>query len=188
MGSILFPAIPSLGSVDGRLDIRVEKSLTLDELLKHLPSAQAFLDELSKRGWRYYFIDGYGTVVMQLEMVSSPYTAQVKEHPRGGLSYALSLDFGRTVPRLRLGSIINLQRFVVNICSKYYPRAVTIELSKNEVTYVHESLRVSKGAKVKEEAKDILELLKWLIEEKKFELGLRDGKRHEELAALLGGK
>ena len=188
MGSILFPAIPSLGSVDGRLDIRVEKFLTLDELLKHVPTAQAFLDELSKRGWRYHFIEGYGMVVMQLEMVSSQYAAQVKEHPRGGLSYALSLDFGRTAPRLRLGCIINLQRFVVNICSKYYPRAVTIDLTKNEITYVHESLWASKREEVKEEAKEILELLQWLIEEKKFKLGVGDGKRYKELVALLGGE
>lgn len=181
MGAVIFPAIPMTGSVDGKLDIRVEKFLTLDELLTHLPAAKAFLDELSKRGWRYYFIEGYGTVVMQLDMVSSPYAAHVKEHPRGGLSYSMSLDFGRSTPRLKLGGIIDLQRFIVNICSKYYPRAVTVDLTKNEITYVHESLWVSKG----EKDKDVLKLLRWLIEEKKFKLGVGDGDRYKELVALL---
>ena len=50
MGAVIFPAIPMTGSVDGKLDIRVEKFLTLDELLTHLPTAKAFLDELSKKG------------------------------------------------------------------------------------------------------------------------------------------
>ena len=188
MGAVIFPAIPMTGSVDGKLDIRVEKFLTLDELLTHLPAAKAFLDELSKKGWRYYFIEGYGTVVMQLEMVSSPYAAQVKEHPRGGLSYSMSLDFGRSTPRLKLAGIIEVQRFIVNICSKYYPRGVAIDMAKNEVTYVQESLWVSKGKKVKEDAKDILDILQWLIKEKKFKLGVSEDKKYQELVTLLGGK
>jgi len=186
MGSILFPAIPSLGSVDGRLDIRVEKYLTLGELLAHLPTAKLFLEELSGKGWRYYFIDGYGTAVMQMEMVSSPYSAQVKEHPRGGLNFSLSLDFGRSVPQLQLGRIIELERFIVNICSKYYPRAVTVDLSRSDITYVNESLMASKQDEDKEDTEDILELLRWLIEEKEFKLAIGDNERYKELVALLG--
>ena len=186
MGAVIFPAIPMTGSVDGKLDIRVEKYLTLDELLTHLPTTKAFFDELSKRGWRYYFIEGYATVVMQLNMVSSPYAAHVKEHPRGGLSYSMSLDFGRSTPRLKLAGIIDLQRFIVNICGKYYPRGVTVDLTKNEVTYVQESLLVSKDEKVKEDAKDILDILRWLIKDKKFKLEVSKGKR--ELVALIGGE
>ena len=186
MGSILFPAIPSIGSVDGRLDIRVDKYLTLDELLTHLPAAKSFLKELSGKGWRYYFIEGYGIVVMQLEMASSPYAAQVKEHPRGGLNFSLSLDFGRSVPQLKLGRIIDLHRFIVNICSKHYPRAITVDLSKSDIIYVHESLQGTKKEEVKEEVRDIMEILQWLIGVKKFKLGISDRKRYKELMTLLG--
>ena len=186
--AIIFPGLPQTGSVDGKLDIHIEKFLTLGELLTHLPTAQAFLDELSQRGWRYYFIDGYGTVVMELGVNPSPYTLQMKEHIRGGLSYMFSVDFWRRTPQPRLKSIINLHRFIVNICSQYYPRAVTVDLTKNEITYVHEALWVTKGKEGKEEAKDVLKLLRWLIEEKKFKLGVGDGKRYKELVTLLGGK
>ena len=177
------------GFVDGKLTTQLESFLTADELFTHIPSAQALLNELSKKGWQYYFIDGYGTVQVEVDISSSPYKLQVGEHPRGGFTYALSVDFGRSIPRPQLKSIINLQRFVVNICSKHYPRAVTIDLTKNEITYVHESLWVSKGEEGIEEAKSVLEILQWLIEEKKFELAVSGGKeKYQELVTLLGVK
>ena len=173
------------GLVDGRLNTQLESSLAADELLTHVPGAQDFFDELSKRGWRHYFIDGYGTIEVELAVSSLPYTFQHEEHPRGGFSYRLSVDFGRLTPRLHLKSIINLERFVLNICSKHFPRAVTVDLAKNEVTYMHDALWVSKG----EEAKGILEILQWLIEEKKFILGVSGGKeRYQELVAFFGRK
>ena len=188
MGAVIFPAIPMTGSVDGKLDIRVEKFLTLDELLTHLPAAKAFLDELSKKGWRYYFIDGYGKVQKEMEISSLPYTFQVEEHPQGGFVYSISLDFGRYTPEALLKGIINLHRFIVNICSNTYPRGVTIDLTKNEVTSVHESLWVSKGKEDREGAKEVLKILQWLIEEKKFKLAVGDGERYRELLTLLGDK
>lgn len=184
------PGLPRTGSVEGKLDLHVEKFLTLGELLAHLPTAQAFLDELSQRGWRYYFIDGYGTVVMELGIRPLPYKLQVEEHLRGGFNYIVSVEFGRRTPQPQLKSIIKLHRFIVNIGSEYYPRAVTVDLTNNEVTYVHEMLWVSKGEEGKEEAKNVLKLLQWLIEEKKFKLGVGDGDsdRYQELVTLLGGK
>ncbi|GAH61419.1 unnamed protein product, partial [marine sediment metagenome] len=144
---------------------------------------------LSERGWRYYFIDGYGKVILEMGIDSSPYTWQTHEHPRGGFTYTLSMDFGRRLPKLQLKSIIDLHRFIVNICSKDYPRGVTVDLTKNEVTYVHESLWVSKGEGCTEGAKDVLKILQWLIEEKKFKFAIDGGEKYyRELVTLLGKK
>jgi len=178
---------PRTGIVDGKLEIKTGASLTLDELLTYRPTAEAFLNELSEKGWRYYFIDGYGTVLKEME-ISAPYTFLASEHPRGGLTYTLSVDFGRAIPNALLKDIISLDRFVVNICSQDYPRGVTVDLTKNEVTYVHESLWVLKGKGCTEEAKDVLKILQWLIEEKKFKLAVGDGKRYRELVTLFSGK
>ena len=177
---------PRTGCMDGKLGVQTERFITLDELLTHLPTAKAFLDELSKRGWRYYFIDGYGKVMLEMEVDSAAYTWQTHEHPRGGFAYNLSMDFGRRLPKVQLKSIINLDRFIVNICSKDYPRGVTVDLTKNEVTYVHDSLWVLKGEGCTEEAKDVLKILQWLIEEKKFKLAVSGGEKYyRELVTLL---
>lgn len=173
---------------DGKLTIQLEKSLTLGELLAYLPEAQVLLDEILKKGWRYYFIEGYGTAIQELGINRSPYRLQTKEHLRGGLTYMFLIDFGRAIPKPQLKGISNLQRFIVNICGKYYPRSVTIDIAKNEVTYVHDSLWGYKGEQGEEEAEDILNILRWLIEEKKFKLGVNDGERYQELVKLLRGK
>ena len=176
---------PRSGSTDGKLDIKVEKFIPLDELLKLLPTAKAFFNELSKKGWRYLFIDGYGMGLWELEVPSSPYAFQVNEHPRGGFAYKLAIDFGRRLPKFRLKDIVNLQRFVVNISSQYYPRAVTIDLINNKITYVHESLWALRGKGCREEAKDVLKVLQWLIEEKKFKLEESGGtKKYQELTTI----
>lgn len=179
---------PRNGFMNGKLQTQYKKSLTMDELLANSPGVKDFFDELSEKGWRYYFIDGYGMVTMELEVESSEYSFGSGEHPRGGFAYSLSLDFERCLPKLQLKDIVNVERFVVNICSKHYPRGVTIDLTKNKITYVHESLWVSEGAEGVEEAKDVLNILKWLIEEKKFKLGGGEEERYRELVAFLGGK
>lgn len=178
---------PRTGIVDGKLEIKTETSLTLDEVLKYRPDAQAFLDQLSKKGWRYYFIECYGTVLKEME-VSAPYNFRVGEHLRGGFTYTLTMEFGRTIPNALLKDVISLERFVLNICSKDYPRGVTIDLTKNEVTYVHDSLWVSKGEGCTEEARDVLRILQWLIEDKKFKLAAGDGDKYRELVNLFSKK
>lgn len=178
---------PSSGIVSGKLGIETEASLTFDELVTHLPDTKAFFGELTKRGWRYYFIDGYATVIQEVE-VSSPYRFLREGHPYGGSMYTLSIEFGRRLPQVLVKSIIKLDGFVVNIASADHVRAVTIDLAKNEVTYVHDSLWVLKGKGCEKEARDVLKILKWLIEERNFKLGVGDDDRYRELVTILGRK
>ena len=175
-------------NINGILDILVEKSLTLGELIDYLPDAKALLDEITRKGWKYYFIEGYGTALMEMQIYSLPYNLKKQEHLRGGHTYTLMIDFGRVIPSPQLKGINDTQKFVVNICGKYYPRSVTIDLVKNEVTCVHDALWEFKGGQGREEAEDVLKILQWLVEEKKFKLASGDVKRYRELVALLGGK
>jgi hypothetical protein len=180
---------PRTGNIAGKLDIQAERSITLDELLTHFTSSKTFLNELTDKGWKYHFIDGYGKVALELILDSYQYNWQTYEHPRGGFAYKLELDFERRLPKLQLISIIRLDKFVVNICSRDYPRGVTIDLLKNEVTYVHDSLWILKGKDCIEEAKDVLKILEWLVEEKKFNLAVDGGESYyRKLITALGGK
>ncbi|MFC1901696.1 hypothetical protein ACFLX3_02060 [Chloroflexota bacterium] len=176
------------GLMGGKLTTQSETALTASELFTYIPAAQVFFDELSKKGWRHYFIDGYGTALVELDIDSLQYNLKAAEYPRGGITYTLSIDFERHVPRAQLKGIVNLQRFIVNICSQSQPRGVTVDLAKNEITYVHDSLWGLKGKKGIEEAKEILDIVQWLIKEKEFKLGVDDGKRYQELVTILEGK
>ena len=180
---------PRTGCLNGRLEVRTERFITIDELLKHYPAKKAFLDELTGMGRRYYLIDGHGTVVLEMELASAAYQWQTQEHPRGGFAYNLSIEFGRQLPKLEAKSIAQLDRFIVNICSKDYSRAVTVDLKNNEISYVHDSLWETKGSTLSAEARDVLAILQWLIEKKKFKLTASGGMpRYRKLAELSGRK
>jgi hypothetical protein len=180
---------PRTGVLEGKLDIQVEKFLALDDIIPHVATAREFLEEVLKKSWRYLFIDGYGLAVMELEVGTSPYNFKLDEHPHGGFCYAISVDFGRRLPKMQVKDIAKLERFIVNICSKQFPRAVTVDLTKSEITYVHDCLWVSKGKGCQGEAKEVYEMLRWLVDEKKFKLAVADGtKKYKELAGLFGGK
>ena len=180
---------PRTGSMEGKLDVETERFVTFDELCTHLPQAKAFFDELDKKGWPFFFIDCHCRVVLELEVASAPYTWQMYEAPRGGYAYKLAFDFGRRLPKLNLKKIVSLDRCVANIRSRYYVRGVTVDLTKKEVTYVHDSLWVSKGKGCADEAKDVLNILRWLVEDKKFKLAVSGGESYyRELVALMGGK
>ena len=180
---------PRTGSMTGKLDVETERFVTFDELYKHLPRAKAFFDELEKKGRTFFFIDCHCKVVLETELESAVYVWQMYEAPRGGYAYKLAFDFGRRLPKLNLKKIVSLERCVVNICSRDYARGVTIDLTKNEITYVHDSLWVSRGEGCAEEAKDVLEILRWLVEDKKYKIAVSGGERHyRDLVSLLGGK
>lgn len=183
----VFPLVPPrTGSINGKLEVQMERFVTLDDLTTHLPETTSFLSELEKKGWRYLFIDGCGIVMLEVDVTKSPYTFQVSEHPNGGFAYELDLKFGRRLPDIKIKNIIELKRFVINISGNYHPRAVTIDILNNKVTYVHDSLWLLKGEGCKEEAKDVLRIVKWLIEEKKFKLGTGENRKYQELKKLIG--
>jgi hypothetical protein len=179
---------PRTGSMNGKLYVETERFLTFDELYTHVSKYKTFFDELDKKGLRYLLIDSYSRVSMELDIVNAPYTWQSYEAPRGGFAYKLNFDFGRRLPMLNLFKVISLDRCIINICSQDYARAVTIDLIKNEVTYVHDSLWILKGEGYPREARDVLSILSWLIEGKKFKLTVSGGEKYyRELVTLVGG-
>jgi hypothetical protein len=180
---------PRTGSMLGKLDVETERFVTFDELCSHMPKIKKFFDELENQKRRFLLIDCQCKVVLELELDAAPYSWQTYEAPRGGFAYTLAFDFGRCLPKLNLKKIKSLENCVINICSKDYARGVTVDLTANCVTYVHESLWASKGKGCIEEAKDVLKILKWLIEEKKFSFAVDGGESHyRKLLASIGGK
>jgi hypothetical protein len=180
---------PRIGSMEGKLYVETERFVTFDELCAHLPEKKGFFDELEKQGRQFFFIDCHCKVVLELLIDAASYNWLTYEAPRGGFAYKLNFDFGRRLPKLELYKILSLERCLVNICSQDYARAVTVDLNKKAVTFVHDSLWVSKGEGCDAATSDVLAILKWLVEEKKFTLEVAGGEsRYRELLALMGGK
>jgi hypothetical protein len=180
---------PPVGLTNGKLEVETERFITFEEMVNFFPSSKAFFDELDQLNRRYYYIDGHGRVVLEIDIEGADYKWKSEEHPRGGMVYNLSVDFGRRLPAIDLKRIVSLDRFIVNICSKNYPRAVTVDLLNNEVVYVHESLWIQKGEENRDESKDVLQILQWLIEKKQFKLVTEGGlKQYRNLMSLLGGQ
>ena len=176
---------PRTGCINGKLEVQTERFITFDELIKHFPATAAFFKELTKMGRHYYLIDGHGTVILEMDVAAAEYKWQTQEHPRGGFAYNLLIDFGRQLPIVNVKRIVSLDRFVVNICSKDYSRGITIDLKNNHITYVHDSLWSPTGNKMTKDAKDVLKILQWLIEKKKFKLEMKGGpERYRKLVAL----
>jgi len=140
------------------------------------------------KGWRYFFIEGYGVILAELDIHSLPFTYQAKEHLRGGFINTLSVDFGRSIPKPRLKSIINLERFIINIRNQDYSRAITIDIAKNEITYIHDLLWICKGEDCMKEAEGVFRILEWLVEEKKLRLPNGEDEKYRELTILFAGK
>jgi hypothetical protein len=179
---------PRSGSMEGKLYVETDRFLTFDELYTYVPRYKTFFDELDKKGWRFLLIDSHSKVVMELDIVNAPYTWQSYEAPRGGFAYKLDFDFGRRLPMLKLFKVISLDMCIINICSRDYARAVTVDLIKNEITYVHDSLWILKGEGCAREARDVLGILQWLLNNKEFKITANGGeKQYKELVALMGG-
>lgn len=180
---------PRTGTMGGKLQVETNRFITFDELCSHVPHIKAFFDELDKKDFKYLLIDSHGRAVMEIDIEAASYIWQSYEAPRGGFAYKLDFDFGRRLPRMNLKSIISLENCIINIRTKDFPRGVTVDLIKNEITYVHDSLWVLKGEGCSKEAREVLRVLNWLISDKKLKIAAPGGEKHyKELAALMGGK
>jgi hypothetical protein len=179
---------PRTGCMNGKLEVETDRFIILDELLTSLPAMKTFLNELVKKGWNYFFIEGYGTVVLEIDIAGTEYKWLAQEHPRGGFAYNLALEFGRRLPKVGFKNISKLDRFIINICSKDHARGVTADLRSKKITFIHDSLWDLKSGKITQDAKDILGIVQWLIEEKKFNLEMSGGmERYRKLAASIKG-
>jgi hypothetical protein len=169
---------PPQGVMGGKLEVETPRFLTVNELREHAGAINEFLKELEMKSWRFLLIDSHGLVVMEMELEEASYVWKMYEAPRGGYAYALSFDFGRRLPKLTPKRIVRLENCIFNICSAEFPRAVTIDLTTNEITYVHECLWVQKGKGCHKEACNVLKILRWLVEEKQFLFQDGEGNTH----------
>jgi hypothetical protein len=166
----------SEGEAKGSLTLKFSGLLHAEDILKYHPEIQAELDAIVKQGWKYLFIETRGTAVMDMALENALYHASqgaaywTQSSPN---DFLLELSFGRRP--WEVNGVPEVLEFRVNVCSKSFPRAATVDLVKGVVTYLHDPFwRWEKGWEADEkklsDAKEIYEIATWLVDVKKFKL------------------
>jgi hypothetical protein len=171
--------MPYTGESSGSLTLKSSGAMPAWLILKYHPEIQAQIDDVAKQGWKYLYIETRATAVTELPMGSSPYRLFPSVSP--GNPYAgpqkpknvFEVVMDQGLPEVK--DIPEVLEFRINVCSKSFPRAATVDLVKGVITYLHDPFwRWEKGWEADKsklsEAREIYEIATWLIDVKKFVL------------------
>ncbi len=178
------------GEAKGNLTLRARGIMQAEDVLKYHQEIQVQLDEIVRQGWKYLYIEIVGTAVGEVAVENLPYHIRQGAAPgmkaMGRSSQVLEITIDRQLPNLK--DVPDVQEFRVNVCSKSFPRAATVDLAKGIVTYLHDPFwKWEKGwesdKKKISDAREVYEIAAWLIDAKKFKLiDALQPERYRELA------
>jgi hypothetical protein len=159
------------GFTKGKLSLEYTDMVYPLAVLEFHPEIKAQLDEISQQGWTYLFIESRAKSVSDFEIDQSYRLLE------DGVGYYVQLYLGDHPPAIT--GMPEVTEFRINICTKSFPRAVTLDLSKNMITYIHEAFWEWEEAWKDDPAKlaqatEVYEVARWVLEVKKMKL-------HEEL-------
>lgn len=172
------------GIVTGKLTFTSIGRMKASEILKFHPEIQLILDEIVEKGWKYLYIETRGKAIAEHNLEEGVYRL-VYESGMTNFDYRVEVHIGTNLPELT--EIPDILEFRINISTEHFPRAATIDLSKNIITYLHDAFwRWEKDPKRLTEALEVYQVAKWLIEEKKLKLhGKLDITQYTELKSHL---
>ncbi|MEM2374409.1 MAG: hypothetical protein QXI11_08230 [Thermoproteota archaeon] len=159
------------GIVRGKLVLRCPGKAPFSEIVKMRPDVESLLAEIESKGWRHFYVDHEASLVGEIEFDNVEYQIVPWSILRG--PYGMVIDIKWGFPQV---TGIELEKLVYNIfTTNTFPRAVTIDVQKKSITYVNDVFWKWEDEWIKEESKktraiEIYDLLKWLIEEKEFQL------------------
>ncbi len=177
------------GEANGRMSLKFKGMMQAADVLRFHPEIQTQLDQIVNRGWKYLFIEVMGTAVTELDAKGIPcrIRASTSFNSRS-LPPPPILELNLGMNPLDLTGMPEVQEFRINVCSKSFPRAATVDLATGRVTYIHDPFWKwdrAWGADQKKlsDAKEVYEVATWLIDEKKLTLAEAfDQSRYQELA------
>lgn len=159
------------GFSKGKLSLEYTDMVYPLAVLEFHPEMKTQLDEITQQGWTYLFIESRAKSVCDFAV------DQTYRLLEDGAGYYIQLFVGEQRPAIT--GMPEVTEFRINICTKSFPRAVTIDLSKGMVTYIHEAFwEWQEGWKDDParlaQATEVYEVARWVLEVKKMKL-------HEEL-------
>ena len=165
------------GYASGKVTLQMRGIMPAEDVLRFHPELQERLDEIVRLGWRYLYIEASGTALRDVEGDKMPYVWAVDpsstelDTPRQHT--LITLDAGERP--LRITGVPMVEAFRINISTKHFPRAATLDLSKGIVTFLHDPFwRWEKGwerdEKKRSDALEVYEVAKWLLDSKGLKL------------------
>jgi hypothetical protein len=159
--------------------VRLESSdrMPAEDILKFHSELQSFLDDIEKKGWRYLYVDTRGSAVAEIDLDGSPYKVRVAgvsgTSEMAGGQQILEIALGQKT--IKLGEVPEVEMFRINVSTKSFPRAVTLDISKGVISYLNEAFWgwekgwEQDGGKLAE-AREVHEVAEWLLTIKKQKL------------------
>ena len=158
------------GIATGKLTFTSIGRMKASEILKFHPEVQSTLDEIVTKGWKYLYIETRGKAIAEYNLEEGIYRLMQSQSP--GImttGYYFEVHIGKAPPELK--GVPEILEFRINISTEHFPRAATIDLSKNLITYLHDAFwQWDKDPKTLTEALEVYQVAKWLIDEKKLTL------------------
>jgi hypothetical protein len=171
------------GNAQAQVALRSTDRMSPEDVLEFHPEIRAQLDEIKRQGWLFLYIETVATALGEVKLDNTAYriipNAPRRRRPdEGGLPVnVLELDIGTELPAI-IG-IPEVREFRINVCSKSFPRAATVDLATGIVSYLHDPFwKWEQGSESDEkklsDAREVFEIASWLLDVKKYKL-------HEEL-------
>jgi hypothetical protein len=166
-----------------------------EDILKSHPELQSFLDDIEKEGWKYLYIETAGTSVAEIDLDGSQYKVRIDVNGASGVGphqNVLEIELGQKP--VTFSAVPEVEMFRINVSTKTFPRAATVDIAKGLVTYLNDAFWAwqpgwEKDAKKLSEAREVHDVAKWLLEIKRQKLhGTYSMERFNELSKLLESK
>jgi hypothetical protein len=167
------------GFSKGKLSLEYTDMVSPLAVLNFHPELKGQLDEITQQGWTYLFIESRAKSVCDVDI------DQAYRLLEDGAGYYVQLFLGEGPPGIT--GMPEVTEFRINICTKSFPRAATIDLTKGMVTYIHEAFWEWQDEWKNDptkllQATEVYEVAKWLLDVKKMKL--QEDFKLERFAAL----
>ncbi|MEM3807906.1 MAG: hypothetical protein QW413_04870 [Nitrososphaerota archaeon] len=172
------------GVLTGHLVLKCPGRAPLAEIMKHRPDIEAFLHEIESRGWLHFYVDHQASLVGEIKFNETEYQIVPWSILKG--PYGMVVDLSKSFPQI---AGIELEKLIYNLYTRNtFPRAITIDVQNKLITYISDvfwnwqeewkkdNIKLSKAI-------EICEMIRWLVNEKKF--NLTEGYNKERLSELL---
>jgi hypothetical protein len=187
-------SIALYGNAKVQVDLRSTDRMSPEDVLVFHPEIQAKLDEITNKGWSFLYIETVATALAEVRVDDTRFRINPNA-ARNPLSHrqpenVLELDIGYQIPAIV--GIPEVKEFRINVCSKSFPRAATVDLATGIISYLHDPFwKWQTGWEADEKklsaAREVYEVTTWLVDTKKYKL--HDDlkiERFQELSQIFG--